>query len=847
MIGSFAFVRYPPSATIKSLAISPSGRLIASAGDTPGVHLWDTLTGSNTGHFRGNGTSSCPVIFSPSGDYVAIGYDTGAIDIWDVTTGQRLLDPSQSPHHASVIVLTFSQNSLFIGSGAADGTVRVWEISTGSLKHSLAHHEGPILCLLFSSSGDLIASGSDDMSIITSDMHSGQQVRIFQGHTSKVNSISFSPDSGSIASGSDDQTVRLWDTRTGVCLRTFAGMHKKPIRQVWITADDRYIVSVCNMDIYMSETSSPNRKSQQHIWSVNHYFRKAATMFPAWYAKLAKFVPAGLVGRLAETDDGTVLYAAPSPDGKTMGCALGSSLFFLEHITPQKSWSMVRHPLATPSTLDAPPLFADDSDDDFTAIAMTLDTTLLVTSADNGIIKIWNTSPRGNWKKFQTVFKRVADGFWPALDGRSLLVKQVVGLQLITPAGTLVKDLETGGDTLGKVGAVPSPDSRYFAYWAEYTWNVNKSFSIHIYNASTGVRLKRIPGFFDITCSRFSSESEFFACAHGTGVVQLWKLPSVLCKTTIMTGHAAITALEFLPGKQNGDVVHRIECSVSKVLALAVPNEALIVIVGHEDGSMFIWDPSYPDVAPHCISPKVFKETSDGAVSDPDGVDFIKFTKGYRSICTRSVKGVICTWDLTRCLAEYSEQETLADSAAASIVTTNISTQLSDLPGSESSDGSTSLTIRGDGFGTQDDMVAPADSTPMESASLVPRNEASEPEPTAPQTSIKEFTPPDTQTTPPTFTPSCPHLVSHSDSHIVYDRYFRSAYSVDSREGWVYRGSRRMFWLPSGFRPASPTALSAFEDRLVILTRSRPIVFFDLRPMVDPTPTLRSSGQDNQT
>ncbi|KAH0835654.1 WD40-repeat-containing domain protein [Lanmaoa asiatica] len=824
-------------ATIQSLAISASGRLIASAGETPGVQLWDTLTGSNTGHFRGDGTSTCPVVFSPSGDYIAIGYDTGAIDLWDVTTGQRLLDPSQSPHNASVTVLAFSQNSLFIASGAADATVHVWDISTRSLKHSVAYHEGSILCLLFSSSNDLIASGSDDTSIITSEMHS-QRVRIFHGHTSKVSSISFSPDNGRIASGSDDQTVRLWDTRTGVCLRTFSGMHKKPIRQVWITADNKYIVSVCNMDIYMWETSSPNRKSPQHIWSVNHYYRKMATKFPAWYAKLARLVPAGLVGRLAGTDDGTVLHTAPSPDGKTMVCAYGSSLLLLEHFGPQKSWSKVRHPLGKPSTLDEPPLFADDSNDIFTAVAMTLDTTLLVTSVDNGIIKIWNTSSRSNWKTFQGTFKKTAEGFWPAPDGHSLLVKPMVGLRLITLAGTLIKDLETGGDTLGNVGAVSSPDSRYFAYWAEYTWNVDQSFSIHIYNASTGVRLERIPGFFKITCGRFSAESDLFACAHGDGVVQVWELQPVLRKTTIMTGHAAITALEFLPGSitlvvgsdmgcveirlvENGDVVHRIEC--------------------HEDDSIFVWDPSYSNIVPHCLSPKVSKETSDGAVSEPDGVDFIKFTEGYRSICTRSLKGVICTWDLTRCLSKYAEQakETLVDNAATNTITTDISTQPSDLPSSDPSDGSASLTMLSN-FGAQDDTVVSTDSTPLESASLVPQNEVSKPEPTAPQNTIEELTTPDTPTTPPTSSLSCPHLVSRSDSHIVYDRYFRSTYSVDGREGWVYRGSRRMFWLPSDLRPASPIALSAFEDRLVIVTRSRPIVFFDLRPMVDSTPTRRA-------
>ncbi|KAG9312472.1 WD40-repeat-containing domain protein [Chiua virens] len=323
---------------------------------------------------------------------------------------------------------------------------------------------------------------------------------------------------------------------------------------------------------------------------------------------------------------------ALSLHGTSIACAYGTSLLHLDYSAPQGSWSKIRRPLASPSTLDDPPLFAEDSGDNFTAVAMTLDTTVLVTSSEEGTIKIWNTSPRNSWKNIQGGFKRTIEGFWPTPDGRNLLVKPLIGLQLIASTGAFVKDLETGGDTLGTVGAVPSPDSRYFAFWQEYTWNVDKSFSIYIYNASTGVRIKRIPGFFDITTSRFSAESDLFACAHGEGIVQVWELPSAVCKTTINTGHAAITALEFLSGNitlvvgsdagcveirlvESGEVMHRVVCAPSKVLALAVPIGALIVIVGHEDGSLFVWDPSYTTVAPHCLSSETssVKETSDDA------------------------------------------------------------------------------------------------------------------------------------------------------------------------------------------------------------------------------------------
>ncbi|KAF9231030.1 hypothetical protein BU15DRAFT_82907 [Melanogaster broomeanus] len=45
----------PTSNTIVSLAVSSSGSVIASAGATPGVQLWDSLTGKNLGHFTGTG------------------------------------------------------------------------------------------------------------------------------------------------------------------------------------------------------------------------------------------------------------------------------------------------------------------------------------------------------------------------------------------------------------------------------------------------------------------------------------------------------------------------------------------------------------------------------------------------------------------------------------------------------------------------------------------------------------------------------------------------------------------------------------------------------------------------
>jgi WD40 repeat protein len=533
--------------SVTSLAISASGCLFASAGGTPGVQMWDSLTGRIVGHFIGRATSSsCPVMFSPSGDYVAVGCDTGAMDIWDVATGQQLLDPDQGTHQASVTVLAFSWNSSFIASGSTDATVHIWDISTRSLRHSLAYHQGPIRCLLFSFNDSLIASGSDDRLVITSNAKSGQLVRRMQGHSAKINSISFSTDNSSIASGSDDQAVRLWDIRTGVCLQTYTGSHKKPVTHVWISADNKHLVSVCDMGIYMWQLGS--RKSPQHIWAADHFYRKMAIMLPAWYAKLVKLFPSKMFGRFVEMDDGTPLCPVFSPNGNVLGFIYSSFCFSLDYSVMTQGRSKIRNLLTSSPTLDETPLLPGELSEPFTAIAMAPDSTQLITFS-GGAIQIWNTTlPRISWKDIKDNMRKSVEGFWPTPDGRSLLVKPFAALWLLTSAGTLIKELETGGVNLSKVGASVSPDSQYYAYWAEYTWNVDRSYSIHIYETTTGDRLKRFPGLFKIERVTFSADSKFVACGHGDGIIQVWELPSGLCKATIDTGHAAITSLTFIPG-----------------------------------------------------------------------------------------------------------------------------------------------------------------------------------------------------------------------------------------------------------------------------------------------------------
>ncbi|KAH7914876.1 WD40-repeat-containing domain protein [Hygrophoropsis aurantiaca] len=72
-----------------------------------------------------------------------------------------------------------------------------------------------------------------------------------------------------------------------------------------------------------------------------------------------------------------------------------------------------------------------------------------------------------------------------------------------------------------------------------------------------------------------------------------------------------------------------------------------------------------------------------------------------------------------------------------------------------------------------------------------------------------------------------PHLISQSETGNVYDKLLRSAY-VFREDGWIYDGTRRLFWLPSAFRPISPSSMVAYQEKLWIEIATEKILVLDI-------------------
>ena len=70
--------------------------------------------------------------FSPDGRYLATAGEDLAINLWDIGSGKRI--KKMTGHTASIYSLSFSAESSMLVSGGADWTVRCWDVkSAGGL------------------------------------------------------------------------------------------------------------------------------------------------------------------------------------------------------------------------------------------------------------------------------------------------------------------------------------------------------------------------------------------------------------------------------------------------------------------------------------------------------------------------------------------------------------------------------------------------------------------------------------------------------------------------------------------------------------------------------------------
>ena len=220
------------------VAFSPSGGSIATAGHDTSVRITRIETGQDRKHFRYAGIPIWGVAFSPDGKFIVVATDRAA-SVLEVETARehaRFDLSSQSGARG----VAFSPDGSFIATASVAGPPRVWGIQSGLEVANFAVGSAT-RAVAFSPDGRFIAAATEYHGARVWEIEGHREVLVVTG--GRFWDVAFSPDGNWLATASEDRTARVWALSNGVELARV--IHDNYTRSVAFSPDGRYIATAC--------------------------------------------------------------------------------------------------------------------------------------------------------------------------------------------------------------------------------------------------------------------------------------------------------------------------------------------------------------------------------------------------------------------------------------------------------------------------------------------------------------------------------------------------------------------------------------------------------------------------
>ncbi|MFL5245853.1 MAG: WD40 repeat domain-containing serine/threonine protein kinase, partial [Gemmataceae bacterium] len=250
---------------LRSVAITPDGRYLASSGTDKEIKLWNAVTGKELLSLPRLPTEEediWSVTYSPNGNLLASASGVskkGIARVWKMDFGpgengpvrcEQILERQDITGEDARLAFSPDGKYLAIASGIVvgrKGQVQVIDIATKKDHFILPSNQEAMYDVAFSPDGLRIATGSGASNVSAEhppgnvqiwDAQSGKELKSLSGHAGAVYTVAYSPDGRWLSSAGVDKVIRLWSTSPYKEAGVFPG-HTAPVRSLSFRPDKR--------------------------------------------------------------------------------------------------------------------------------------------------------------------------------------------------------------------------------------------------------------------------------------------------------------------------------------------------------------------------------------------------------------------------------------------------------------------------------------------------------------------------------------------------------------------------------------------------------------------------------